>query len=94
MGLSALFPWVNCTPVRKAWDMFAVGTCWDPKVMVHYNIFWCLLGMFGYRPRLASLAVYLGPADEEEGKNRRWRRYEYGYLVSSRCTCPLLDLQP
>ena len=39
MGLSALFPWVNCTPVRKAWDMFAVGSCWDPKVMVHYNIF-------------------------------------------------------
>ncbi|KAG7293706.1 hypothetical protein NEMBOFW57_003763 [Staphylotrichum longicolle] len=39
MGLSALFPWVNCTPLRKAWDMFAVGTCWDPKVMVHYNIF-------------------------------------------------------
>jgi hypothetical protein len=39
MGLSALFPWVNCTPLHKAWDMFAEGTCWDPKVMVHYNIF-------------------------------------------------------
>jgi hypothetical protein len=39
MGLSALFPWVNCTPVHKAWDMFAEGSCWDPTVMVHYNIF-------------------------------------------------------
>jgi hypothetical protein len=39
MGLSALFPWVNCTPVYKAWDMFAVGSCWDPSVTVHYNIF-------------------------------------------------------
>jgi hypothetical protein len=39
MGLSALFPWVNCTPVRKAWDLYAVGECWDPKVTVHYNIF-------------------------------------------------------
>jgi hypothetical protein len=39
MGLSALFPWVSCTPIHKAWDMYAVGTCWDPKVMVHYNIF-------------------------------------------------------
>jgi hypothetical protein len=39
MGLSALFPWVNCTPLRKAWDMFAEGTCWAPEVTVRYNIF-------------------------------------------------------
>jgi hypothetical protein len=39
MGLSALFPWVNCTPINKVWDMFAAGTCWDPKIMVRYNIF-------------------------------------------------------
>ncbi|KAL2165764.1 hypothetical protein VTG60DRAFT_3843 [Thermothelomyces hinnuleus] len=42
MGLSALFPWVNCTPVYKVWDMYAEGTCWDPKVMVKYNIFSCV----------------------------------------------------
>jgi hypothetical protein len=39
MALSALFPWVNCTPINKVWDMFAAGTCWDPKIMVRYNIF-------------------------------------------------------
>ncbi|KAL2150939.1 hypothetical protein VTH82DRAFT_6037 [Thermothelomyces myriococcoides] len=39
MGLSALFPWVNCAPVYKVWNMYAEGTCWDPKVMVKYNIF-------------------------------------------------------
>jgi hypothetical protein len=39
MGLSALFPWVNCTPVQKAWDLTVVGTCWAPEVTAHYNIF-------------------------------------------------------
>jgi len=39
MGLSALFPWVACRPVRKAWDFLVEGTCWDPTVTVHYHIF-------------------------------------------------------
>ncbi|GAB1309823.1 Rhodopsin domain-containing protein [Madurella fahalii] len=39
MGLSALFPWVNCTPVQKAWNMSVDGTCWKPEVTVRYNIF-------------------------------------------------------
>lgn len=39
MGLSALFPWVNCTPVQKAWDSSLPGTCWEPEVLVHYNLF-------------------------------------------------------
>lgn len=39
MGLSALFPWVSCVPVQKAWDMFVEGTCWEPEVTVRYNIF-------------------------------------------------------
>src|ERR1041384_6849289 len=39
MGLSALFPWVSCTPIKKVWDMFTPGTCWTPEVLVHYNIF-------------------------------------------------------
>ncbi|KAK0719144.1 hypothetical protein B0H67DRAFT_484630 [Lasiosphaeris hirsuta] len=40
MGLSALFPWVQCTPVRKAWDLTVVGgSCWDPTTTVYYNIF-------------------------------------------------------
>lgn len=39
MTLSALFPWVSCTPVQKTWDLHVDGTCWDPKVTVHYNIF-------------------------------------------------------
>lgn len=40
MGLSALFPWVQCTPVEKAWHPFMPeGSCWDPKVIMKYNIF-------------------------------------------------------
>ncbi|KAK3364700.1 putative integral membrane protein [Lasiosphaeria hispida] len=40
MGLSALFPWVSCTPVQKAWDLSVVGgSCWDPTTVVYYNIF-------------------------------------------------------
>lgn len=39
MGLSALFVWVQCTPVQKAWNPFMDGTCWHPSVIVHYNIF-------------------------------------------------------
>ncbi len=39
MFLSALFPWVSCTPVQKAWDLATQGTCWDQRVIVDYNIF-------------------------------------------------------
>ncbi|KAK3335102.1 hypothetical protein B0T19DRAFT_6 [Cercophora scortea] len=39
MGLSALFPWVSCTPVQKSWDSTVPGTCWDPSIVVHYNTF-------------------------------------------------------
>ncbi|KAM7211087.1 hypothetical protein V8F06_013528 [Rhypophila decipiens] len=39
MGLSALLPWVTCSPVQKSWDMTIDGTCWKPTVLVHYNIF-------------------------------------------------------
>jgi hypothetical protein len=39
MGLSALFPWVNCKPLKKSWDYTIDGTCWAPEVTVHYNIF-------------------------------------------------------
>lgn len=39
MFFSALFPWVSCTPVQKAWDLYVEGTCWHPTVVVYYNIF-------------------------------------------------------
>jgi hypothetical protein len=40
MFLSALFPWVNCRPIQKAWDLSVTeGTCWDIKVIVYYDIF-------------------------------------------------------
>lgn len=39
MGLSALFIWVQCMPIRKSWDPFVDGRCWSPTVIVHYNIF-------------------------------------------------------
>lgn len=39
MGLSALFIWVQCNPIEKSWNVTMPGTCWDPKVLVHYNYF-------------------------------------------------------
>ena len=39
MGLSAVFIWVQCTPVRKSWDPLIEGTCWSPTVITRYNIF-------------------------------------------------------
>ncbi|KAK4446246.1 hypothetical protein QBC34DRAFT_305332 [Podospora aff. communis PSN243] len=39
IGLTGLFLWVQCTPVQKSWDMTVPGTCWDPTVLMKYNIF-------------------------------------------------------
>jgi hypothetical protein len=44
MGLSALFIWVQCTPIEKSWNVLMEGTCWSPEVLVHYNYF--SAGMF------------------------------------------------
>lgn len=30
MGLSALFGWIQCSPVAKVWDITLPGTCWSP----------------------------------------------------------------
>lgn len=32
MGFSALFPWIRCSPVAKAWDDSVPGTCWPRRV--------------------------------------------------------------
>ncbi|KAH8904827.1 hypothetical protein BR93DRAFT_916595 [Coniochaeta sp. PMI_546] len=39
MGLTALFLFVQCTPVYKAWIISASGTCWDSRVTISYSIF-------------------------------------------------------
>jgi len=39
MGLSALFVWVQCTPLPRIWDPTVPGKCWDPHVLPNYNIF-------------------------------------------------------
>lgn len=33
-GLSGLFLWVQCTPIRKNWDNLNFGYCWAPRVRV------------------------------------------------------------
>ncbi|KAK3938971.1 hypothetical protein QBC46DRAFT_355427 [Diplogelasinospora grovesii] len=46
MGLSALFTWIECTPIPKTWDRTIPGTCWDTKVSNGYGIFaGCLSGV-------------------------------------------------
>ncbi|KAK4233264.1 hypothetical protein C8A03DRAFT_39037 [Achaetomium macrosporum] len=40
MGLSALFPWVYCSPIQKAWDLSVQGgSCWAMSTIVSYDIF-------------------------------------------------------
>lgn len=39
MGLSALFTWVKCSPVRKSWDPSTPGTCWDEHAAMVYSVF-------------------------------------------------------
>lgn len=40
MGLSALFHWIQCTPVQKTWDLSVQGgSCWPMAVLVYYDIF-------------------------------------------------------
>jgi hypothetical protein len=39
LGITALFFWIPCTPVQKSWTPTMQGTCWDPAVVLYYNIF-------------------------------------------------------
>ena len=39
MGLSALFNWVQCTPIQKTWIPLTPGKCWKPHVVPNYNMF-------------------------------------------------------
>lgn len=38
-GMAAMFFWVGCTPLEKAWHPFMKGTCWSPNVIITYGIF-------------------------------------------------------
>lgn len=38
-GMSAMFFWVDCAPLEKAWRPYIRGTCWSPNVIVTYGIF-------------------------------------------------------
>ncbi|KAI3324147.1 hypothetical protein HD806DRAFT_543548 [Xylariaceae sp. AK1471] len=39
MGLSALFNWVQCTPVSKSFNFFLPGSCWPRSTLIAYNAF-------------------------------------------------------
>jgi hypothetical protein len=39
LGLSCIFTYVQCTPVRRLWDNSIPGTCWPQNVVVRYNTF-------------------------------------------------------
>ena len=40
MGISALLPFVACTPIQRSWNPFITeGHCFDPKIIVDYDIF-------------------------------------------------------
>ena len=40
LGLTAMLPWLSCTPIRAAWTFNEPNKkCWDQSVMLNYNIF-------------------------------------------------------
>lgn len=39
LGLSCIFTYVQCTPVRRLWDFSVVGVCWPQNVIIRYNSF-------------------------------------------------------
>ncbi|KAB5585551.1 hypothetical protein GE09DRAFT_29757 [Coniochaeta sp. 2T2.1] len=39
LGLSALFTYVQCTPVKRLWDSSVPGHCWNSHVIITYNSF-------------------------------------------------------
>jgi hypothetical protein len=39
MGLSAIFGYVQCTPIAKSINHLLPGTCWDANVLIDYSIF-------------------------------------------------------
>jgi hypothetical protein len=46
---SALFTWIQCHPVAKAWDPSIEGTCWPASITINYGIFnagWCAVADF------------------------------------------------
>lgn len=38
MGLTALFHYVQCSPVARSWDNTLPGTCWPPDVLTDFAI--------------------------------------------------------
>lgn len=38
-GMGAMFFWVDCTPLEKAWRPYIRGTCWSPNVIITYGVF-------------------------------------------------------
>ena len=38
MSFHALFPWIQCDPVSKTWNVNEPGTCWDPRVNVIFGM--------------------------------------------------------
>lgn len=39
MGLSALFNWIQCTPIDSTWNFQPDRVCWDPMIVPRYNMF-------------------------------------------------------
>lgn len=39
LGLSAIFIYAQCTPIKRLWDSSVEGSCWPSSVIVSYNTF-------------------------------------------------------
>jgi hypothetical protein len=39
MGLTALFIWIQCTPIQKSWDPFIEGSCYSIEFIIQFNTF-------------------------------------------------------
>ncbi|KAE9378639.1 hypothetical protein N431DRAFT_325815 [Stipitochalara longipes BDJ] len=39
LGLSCIFTYVQCKPVKRLWDTSVPGACWNQEVIIRYNSF-------------------------------------------------------
>jgi hypothetical protein len=39
LGLSAVFTYAQCTPIKRLWDATVDGHCWPSSIIVTYNSF-------------------------------------------------------
>ncbi|KAH8896432.1 hypothetical protein GQ53DRAFT_792206 [Thozetella sp. PMI_491] len=74
-GIAALLFWIDCTPINKSWQPLTRGECWDPNIIITYNIFTSgrsiVFRYNGSHSRRYPLEDHHEPPDGDQGED--WR---------------------